>query len=270
MTVARFVALFALAALASTARGAETRVYRAQSRSVAELAPLAEAALGDEGRVAIDARTASLILVGKPAALDRALALLRDQDRTVETLIVDYWLERVAAFEARELRVDWAIEEGGFRIGRLGGAGAGVRVRLRSFESTGDSKLSGSLRLLSGGSGFIVTGDAIPFVAVTPGAVSTDFVRAESGFEVHASVLGSGQVALELRPFDGRLVAGGVRYTAVATELMVVPGAAVVLGAITHEAHGKQVDRLGGVSNSAEREEQVLIVSVAIAEDSSR
>ena len=130
--------------------------------------------------------------------------------------------------------------------------------------STGDSKLSGSLRLLSGGSGSIVTGDAIPFVSGTAYAASIDFVRAESGFEARASVLGNGDVALELRPFDGRLVAGGVRYTAAATELILAPGETVVVGTIGHERAAQQVDRLGGLSKRQGSDEQVLFVSVAV------
>ena len=258
--------VLAVAASASSAWSAETRVYRAQHRPVAELAPLAEAALAGEGKVAVDARTGSLILVGTRVAVDRAVALLRSQDRALETVIVEYWLERRTVLDATDLRVDWAFEVGGFRIGHLGAGGSGVRVALRSSGSTSDSKLSGSLRLLSGGSGHIVTGDAIPFVAATAYAASTDFVRAESGFAARASVLGSGKVALELRPFDGRLVAGGVRYTAAATELVLAPGETVVVGAIGHEGGATQVDRLGGVSKRQASDEQVLFVSVAVEE----
>ncbi len=262
----RSLAALVLAALTSSAWSAETRVYRAQHRAVSELQPLAEAALGDEGRVAVDARTGSLVLVGSTAALDRAVAVLRGQDRAVETVIVDYWLEDRAALDADDLRVDWALEVGGFRIGRLGTAGTGVSVALRSAGSTSVSKRSGSLRLLSGSSGSIVTGDAIPFVTGTAYATSTNFVRAESGFEAHASVLGSGKVALELRPFDGRFVEGGVRYTAAATELILTPGETVVVASIGHESGAKQVDRLGGISEWESDEAQVLFVSVSVEE----
>ena len=79
-------------------------------------------------------------------------------------------------------------------------------------------------------------------------------------------MLGSGKVALELRPFDGRLVAGGVRYTAAATELVLAPGETVVVGAIGHEGGATQVDRLGGVSKRQASDEQVLFVSVAVEE----
>ena len=260
----RLLVLVLVAGCAASAWSAETRVYRAQNRPVAELAPLAEAALGDEGHVAVDARTASLVLVGSSVALDRAVALLRSQDRAVVTVLVDYWLERRATLDATDLRVDWVFGVGGLSIGRVGAGGTGVRVALRSSEAVSDSTRGGTLRLSSGGSGHIVTGDAIPFVAATPYAASTEFVRAESGFEARATVLGNGKVALELQPFDGRFVAGGVRYISAATELILSPGETVVVGSIGRGGAAKEIDRVGGLSTRQASDEQVLFVTVVV------
>ncbi len=62
----RPLVLVLVAACMASAWSAETRVYRAQHRPVGELALLAEAALGDEGHVAVDYTAAATELILAP------------------------------------------------------------------------------------------------------------------------------------------------------------------------------------------------------------
>ena len=246
------------AALLAAVLSQHMAVYRARHRPVAELARLAESALGPDGRVAVDTRTASLILDGSPAGVERALALLAQLDRRLRTVVIEHSLEELDELQAAGLRVEWSARAGPLWVGDLvAGAEPGLRGSLTRRERT--RELRARLRVLEGEPGLLTTGSARPL----PGSFGAE-LRAESGFEALPTLLQSGRVHLELRAFDGRFEGGGVRYTAASTALELTPGETVVVAETEEAAAGETLDLPYGASRHESRISRVLLLRVDV------
>jgi hypothetical protein len=240
-------------------------VYRAQHRPAAELVRVAETALGSDGTVTLDSRTATLVLNGSPTAIERALALLRELDRELATLVLTHDVRERADVDALGVSVDWRVTFGPLTLGTLPLPADGLRVALAGRSESSRSRSTSVLRLLEGGTGVIRTGEAFP-VLYQPywGTEAVSFVPADSGFEVAAFLLGDGSVRLDLRPFSGRMEPGGVlRYTAAATTLTVRPKETAVIGSVSREEERSGLGP-GGVTRERSSEERVLLISVEI------
>jgi type II secretory pathway component GspD/PulD (secretin) len=252
--------------------GQALEIYRVQHRPVADLVRIAEQAMGSEGLVTLDSRTATLILSGSPAAVERALALLSELDRPLRHVNLRYQMSDASNFEILEARVAWQASLGPVRIGTLssvgkGGLGDGVRIGLSADRGSTRVRSGSSLKVLEGSSGLIRTGEAFPFIYQPYyGTTATEFLPAETGLEATATVLGDGKVQLDLRPVSGRVdETGALRYTEAATSLIVAPGETVVFANVSSDASGESVGLDGG-SQSSHRQNQVLLVSVEVEE----
>jgi hypothetical protein len=248
---------------ASVAAGQVLETYRVQHRPAQELVAVAEAALGDQGRVTLDPRTATLILNGTAEAVRRTLTLLEEVDRPLRQLVLSCEVRRLSELEQAGVRVRWKIAAGSVRMGTLPLPIAKLRVSLGAQRGSTRQRFQSVLRVLEGRVGFIVTGEALPFVYENYwGGRGVDFIPAETGFEVVANMLGDGKVQIELRPFSGRFEDGGaLRYTEAATSLTLSPGETMVVGEVSSQSEEKAVGLPGARTRSA-GEREVLLVSV--------
>ena len=187
-----------------SAAGQALEAYHAKHRAASELVSIARAAMGDEGEVILDSRTALLVLNGTPSAVRRTLAILEELDRPLRHVILTHQVRDQRDLEAVGVEIDWEIAAGSVRIGTLPLSANGLRVALGAHRESSSSTSGATLRLLEGGTGLIVTGEALPFV-YDPFRGNTAFVPAETGFEAAASIQGDGLVLLDLRPFAGRV-----------------------------------------------------------------
>jgi hypothetical protein len=255
------LALWCAAAPAHAERA--THVYRAKHRLAQELLPIAQAGLGDAGSAVVDRGTNSLVLIGEPAAIEAALALLAAQDQRQRTVVLRYESRTIAELEASGVRVEWSVRSGGVRVGNARGeSGLALLRRGRSARESGS--FSGQLRLVDGGSGRISTGTALPIVRRGRRGTSTEFVRAESGFEARARVLGDGRVRVRLFPFETQPGAGGsLDFSAAETEVELASGETAVIGELSTGA--TQRDAAPASRDDAEaREERVLLLTATL------
>ena len=242
-------------------------VYRVQNRPAAELVAIAEGALGAEGQVTLDARTATLVLNGSPGAVQRTLALLKRLDQPLHSIVLRHRLREARDLRALEARIAWKATIGPVRVGTLPLGGNALIAALGARKTTERGSTSATLRLLEGSEGAITTGRAFP-VLFSPywGTAATTFVAAESGFEAKATITGPNrdQVLLELRPFAGRVGEHGeLQYIGAATTLIVRPGETVVVGEVSENAERSTTD-LTGAEREHLNEQKVLLISVAI------
>jgi type II secretory pathway component GspD/PulD (secretin) len=224
------LALGALAAGEARAQ-AQAEVYRPQHRLAAELLPLAETALGAEGRAVIDPGSNALVLVGPPAAIAGALALLREMDRRMRNVVIQYQERSREELDAAGAEVRWSLSEGPVRIGNARLPADGLDVRAGSAASDRAESRRGSLTVLEGQTGRIDLGTRVPYETGTLGRRRVEFIDASSGFEVTPRVLGDGRVRLALRPYGARVEAdGSVATSGAETVLVLAPGETAVLG----------------------------------------
>jgi hypothetical protein len=262
------IAALALALLCAMPAHAEraTHVYRAKHRVAQELLPIAQAGLGDAGSAVVDPGTNSLVLIGDPAAIEAALALLAAQDQRPRTVVLRYESRALSELEASGVRVEWSVRSGGVRVGnaRFPGGASGLALRLRERSNRETGSFSGQLRLLDGASGRISTGSALPIVRRGRRGATTELLRAESGFETRARVLGDGRVRVQLSPFETQPGAGrSLEVTAAETEVELASGETAVIGEIAASA-SEQSDSPASRDESETREERVLLLTATL------
>ncbi len=259
--------LLALAWITATESHAQAQaeVYRPQHRLASDLLPLAETALGGEGTAVLDPGSNALVIVGAPAAVARALALVQEMDRRLRNVLIRYEERSTAELEAAGAEVRWNLAQGPVRIGNTRlpeSAESGVDVRAQGTASDRAENRAGSLSVLEGQTGRIDLGTKVPYETGTLGHRRVEFVDASNGFEVTPRVLGDGQVRLELRPFGARVQADGTIATSGATTVLVLaPGETAVLGGFNQgvDAAARLVGR--GAAQKQERSNRVLLVS---------
>lgn len=257
------LAILAFNVGSSSASNQAMEVYRAKHRMAQELVPFAKTALGSEGQVTLDARTATLVLSGRPAAVRRALALLEEMDRPLRQLVLTQEIREMQELDALDARIVWKVSYRSFKIGKLPLPADGIQIALGARREGRQSTTRNVLRLLEGGTGHILTGKAVPFIYELYWGNVT-LVPAETGFEVTATMLGDGRAHLQLRPFSGRLEGSqGLRYLAAATTIDVTPGETVVFAEIPHECYETTASLQGG-SKARASEHRALLISVEI------
>ena len=242
-------------------------VYRVQHRPAAELLAVAESALAADGQVTLDARTATLILNGTHDGVRRALALLRQLDQPLSSVILEQRLVESSELETLDARIAWKASLGPLHVGTLPLPGNALFVSLGAERTRARTTTAASLRLLEGSDGVIATGRALP-VLFEPywGTVTTGYVPVETGFEARATVLGPDRdrVRLELRPFAGRIGEHGeLQYIAAATVIEVQPGETVVVGETSSDTTSS-ITNLNGVGRERREARQLLLISVEI------
>lgn len=262
-------ALLLAALLCALAAHAERRVhvYRPLSRSAAELAAPAQAALGASGSATVDAGTNALVLIGEAADVDAALAVLGQLDRPLATVVLHYESARLEDLAARGVSVAWSVSAGSFRIGNVKAKPGTDLVVVRPFDERSErrGKLAGMLRVQDGHAGRIETGSELPIVQhVSPWETQVGVVSATSGFEARPQVLGDGRVRIAIQPWEGALEPGGtVKTSGAASEITVRPGETVVIGGIT-ESGERRSRGLGGAAREESREEWVLLLRTEV------
>jgi hypothetical protein len=232
------------------------------------LLPYAEATLGNEGRVVVDAGTNSLVLVSERADLIRsALALLVAQDRALRTVVLEYASQRTSALAAEGIRIDWGVATGGVRIGNLIVPAGDSRVRVSggATRARGSGSLGGTVRILEGHAGRIASGETVPIITRGRHGATTTLVPAESGFEARARVLGDGRVQLELRPFEANYRSDGrIETSEAATTLVLTPGRTVVIGGLSETGGAASLDAFSGAQRQSGSDERILEITARV------
>jgi type II secretory pathway component GspD/PulD (secretin) len=242
----------------------DAEVYKPRHRLASELLPIAEAALGAEGRVVLDPATNSLVMLGPPSVVAQARALLEQMDSKLHSVVIQYQQQRSATLDSSGVAVRWSTTAGPIRIGNVVSPDGetGIAVGAASSGSKLESERSGTLRVLDGATGRIETGTRIPYEVGTGNRRTTTFVDAASGFEVRPRVLGDGRVRLALRPFGAQPTADGrIAYSGADTIVEVRPGETVVIGGVGGGIDMRRQGTRGSASRSGDADE-VLLISV--------
>ncbi len=261
---------------AAIARGPESRVYTPRHRAASELVELIRTLPSDDVRVAADLATNSVVLVGERERIDDFVDTLRILDRPARTLILHY-----AAIDAGDLDPGaggsaWQVSADGFRVRSVQADEVG-RWSGRSYAARAgrDQDFAGTLRLVEGQTGRLVSGRDLPlertgFGWLTGRWIGVDgYVPVESGLEARASILADQRVRLGLRAFveGGRDARSELDRTHAESVLVVEPDTQVVVAAARAEPVGEGAVRRSARSRRDGRESRALIVRVEVVPD---
>ncbi len=227
--------------------GAAAEVISAKYRSAAELLPIVRSMLSAEGKISVDERTNSIIIVDTEQAIARVLHSLPMIDTPARQVMVRVRFEESAEREERSVSAGGRVSssKGSISVGRppRGSDGVEVRVQDRTSQISGSSEQFVST--MSGSWAFIRVGQEIPY---TPRwaelcrrhGQAVAFQRMETGFEVKA-VLQGNLAEVEIVPrisgtsSSGRT--GEVRFTEAATRVQVPTGRWIAIGGSEQGAH---------------------------------
>ena len=239
----RFALIPAAVLLCGVLLAAEVEVIKVQYRRAAELVPIVETLLSDEGTVTVSERTNSLVVVGTPQAIERVHAYLERFDQPVEQVRIRVRFdstgadeEQTVASRSRYSTNDLSVSTGGRK---RDGTDISVADRERRQRSTSESFVVA----MSGSPAFIITGKEIPYQSgspfyrrYAPGGGTTTWHSVESGFEVTPTVVGD-NVHLKIVPrlaYDDREDAV-IRFFAAQTEVTAPLGQWVEIGGVDQQ-----------------------------------
>jgi type II secretory pathway component GspD/PulD (secretin) len=263
------IGLFTLGFFAHPAAAQRSvEVYKVKYRVADELLPIVQAVMAPDGSATLDRATNSLVLVGDPATVSDALALLAMQDRKLRTVVLRFDTRRVRDLEEQGFGVRWTAEAGDFRVGnvrRPPGSGSSVDVRAGASMQQLTDSFSGTLRVTEGSSARIETGTSIPYSTVGPGGTNTEFVDAATGFEASPRILADGRVQVDLASFAGRPLRGGrIESTSSSTFVIATPGETLAVGGIDRASEAQRRETLSGTRSESGRDDTVLLLSVDV------
>jgi hypothetical protein len=262
---ALFVAILFVLVPAAQARVA---VYKADYRLASDLLPYAEAGMGSEGKIQLDPTRNSILLVGDDAQVERTLSLLKAQDTAPRMIRLHYEHVRQEELSEYGLSIQWKGNYGHVILGEGKPVSReGLYVRWRDRQHSAEDRFQGELMILEGHSGRIATGRSVPLQNHSKQyGTQTSFIVGESGFEAQPTVLGSGKIQLELRPFQGEVQSNGqVEFSEASTSIVLSPGQSIVLGGIGQESI--RADSAHGLSARERNSDQLLMITASIVEE---
>ncbi len=249
--------------LAASARGGEVFVYKMKYRVAEELLPSVSAVLSPEGRVSVDARTNSLVIIDEPESLAQVKALLATQD--VRQANIEITVETLTQrdLDALHAEIDWAYRSGGWQIGTIpamvpSGGFTGLATAGADRER-GTRRAVQTVTVMNNGSAEISTGHEVPFTDVfyhyAHGhghlGTSTHWVSVDTGFSVHARTIGTDRILLTLTPWMRNLGPDGnaIQFSEASTQIEVKEGESAVLGSSARERN----EALAGIFRGSAR-----------------
>ena len=282
ITTASLVAFFLVFVLAGPllpriAAGGETDVfvYKAKHRVAEELMSSVSTVLTSEGRISVDSRTNSLVIVDTPKGLAAAKTILASQDVRQSNIQITVESVTDRDLQALHAEVDWAYRSSGWQIGTvpvaLPGSGFSALAALGDEKAHSRRRSVQTITVMNDGTAEIATGHEVPFTDVfhhyAAGrgylTTSTRWVSIDTGLTVHARTIGEDRILLDITPWMRNLARGGrsIKFTEASTQIEVKDGEAVVMGSSTQNRNEALREILRGGSRVREGENTYLMVT---------
>lgn len=231
-------AMLVILVLASSAAAQEVAVIKVQYRRAAELVPVVQSLLSDDGSVTVSQRVNSLVIVDSAEAIQRVYDYIERFDTPVEQVRIRVRFhsghsgdQEAHAVGGRYSSNDRRIDSGGRKNARTS-----INSRSHAYRRSGSSEAF--VVAMSGSPAFVRTGKEIPYLSSSPfirrhapGGATVEWHSVDSGFEVTPTIAGD-NVILKIVPriaYDDRDDAV-IRFFGAQTELTVPFGRWVEIG----------------------------------------
>lgn len=229
--------------LVNAAAAKEVAVIKIQYRRAAELVPVVQSLLSDDGSVTVSQRVNSLVIVDNAEAIQRVHAYLEKFDTPVEQVRIRVRFQTGHSGDQEALALRGRYSSDDLRIDAGGRKKDGTRILYRSHERQTSSHSDAFVVAMSGSPAFIRTGKEIPykhsspfFRRHAPGDETIAWQTVESGFEVTPTIAGD-NVILKIVPriaYDDRHDSV-IRFFGAQTELTVPFGQWVEIGGANNQ-----------------------------------
>lgn len=231
-------AMLVILVLASSAAAQEVAVIKVQYRRAAELVPVVQSLLSDDGSVTVSQRVNSLVIVDSAEAIQRVYDYVERFDTQVEQVRIRVRFhsghsgdQEAHAVGGRYSSNDRRVDAGGRKK-----EGTSINFRSRAYRQSGSAEAF--VVAMSGSPAFVRTGKEIPYLSSSPfirrhapGGATVEWHSVESGFEVTPTLAGD-NVILKIVPriaYDDRDDTV-IRFFGAQTELTVPFGQWVEIG----------------------------------------
>lgn len=224
--------------LVNAAAAKEVAVIKIQYRRAAELVPVVQSLLSDDGRVTVSQRVNSLVIVDNAEAIQRVHAYLEKFDTPVEQVRIRVRFHTGRSGDQEALAVGGRYSGDDLSVAAGGRQKDRTRILYRSHERQTSGHSEAFVVAMSGSPAIIRTGKKIPykhsspfFRQHAPGGETVAWQTVESGFEVTPTIAGD-NVILKIVPriaYDDRDDAV-IRFFEAQTELTVPFGQWVKIG----------------------------------------
>jgi len=219
----------------------DTVIIRLKFRVAAEVLPVVENMLSEEGRATADARTNSLVITDNEESIRKVNAFLADFDKPGKQVKISVRFEEIDSIRGRSVSAEARASGKHWSAGTGGKKENGVDVRLEDRNRCQKGTSEYSIITMSGSAAYILTGKEVPYRQRWTdlsrrygGYVDTVVLRRiETGMEVTPIVLDN-RARIEITPKISHEGRGGrrgvVRFTKASTVLSAPLGRWVTIG----------------------------------------
>lgn len=218
------------------------RVFKINYRNAEEMEGMVRIFLSQEGGVAVDKRTNSLIVKDYPENIKAIEGFLKEHDKRIEQVRIKIGYVDDKTLEKVGLSVNWQYRGGNWAVGNVLRPGKGLSIDALIGAEKGREKIGGeqTLLVMSGSEGKIYVGRSIPYTdwfyrySRHYGYLvkETKFIDVSTGFVVRPRVAGD-SINIEISPqisYSGERGMDEIVYREASTTITCRDGETVLIG----------------------------------------
>lgn len=226
------ICFFSLLLLSSVCIAESIEVIGIKYRRADEVVPMVKNFLSQDGKVTVDRRTNSLVVVDEEDSIQKVREFLKNYDKPIQQVTVYVRFKELRSEKGGSVSADARVSGDGWSVFTGGKTEDGVDVRVKGRKSDSRNLSEYYVRIASGSPAVILAGKEIPYTdqwlylcgkyANISGSIG--FHTIDSGFEVVPVVM-SDRVSIDITPqisYEAdRGKPGIIRFTRAATTILV-------------------------------------------------
>jgi len=213
----------------------ETAVIPVQFRSATEVLPIVKNLLSKDGRISIDVRTNSLILIDHEESINKVRKFLAGYDKPVKQARIRLRFNEMGSRGDRSISMEGRVSGKGWAVSKGRKKRNGIEGHVKDKRQQRQQSSEYFINVMSGSWAYILVGKEIPYVERWTDLCRRYagymerivFKRIETGMEVRPIIVGD-LAYIEITPRISHEVSKGqkeiIRFTKASTELTVSLG----------------------------------------------
>ncbi|MFV1917788.1 MAG: type II secretion system protein GspD, partial [Patescibacteria group bacterium] len=254
-----FPALLLLAVPANAER-TTVKVFKIAYADVYSLKETLKVVLSKEGKISVDARSHSIVVVDYPRVITKVQKLLAQLDKRPKNIRIKVDFVETSKLKTFLADIKWRVKGNEWTVGMIPSSGEGSGLDLTAGVFSSHSKKSQFLLILENRTGRIFVGQEVPFTdyfmqyGYMYGYIGqkVHFKKAGTSFMVTARTTGKGKIYLTLEPevsyYDRTKKSFNVKNAA--TTVVVDDPGTVVIGSLNDQSDSFSSNFFRGVDTT--------------------